>query len=629
MMHAATIIRMCFLGLIAAALPAAMPATPAGAGEIRFKHHVVDADLPGGSWGYLLAVDLDGDGRPDLVTGQAKSGNAAETVYWYRNTGRPDVWSPRALLGQDSRTDCGMAALDLDRDGAVDLVTSGAWFRNPGKPKPGDRFERREIAAAGRAPLAGAHDVLSADLDGNGRPVIIAFADKRKFDGLWLLRPGSDLRKPWAVQRVIDGSGVHGALAPAAVGDLNGDGRPDLVLVNQWLENPGKPDAPWPVHANLDFGRVGPWGLAARAVVADVDRDGHMDIVQSECDSPNARIAWFRNSKGDGSAWERHLLPETGTGPDFHSLVVADLDADGDLDVYADEMESIHLPPDRKGKAAMHLWENLDGKGGQWKRHTLAAAYGGHSALVADLDGDGDLDIATKTWTPNADNSNGGRGYLSVLENLLKDTLRPPAPARAAPVDVAQPPPAGQSNNSTPPRAAVPQTPPAPTIALPWAADFKAGVAAWTSIAGTWNADAGEYAGRADGKADAAALAGDPAWTDYALQARMKIVAPGGRAKMTARYTDERNYIVCEIQADRKWFGIWEIRGGKAACIGRVDEAIEPGTWHTLRLELKGPAAKGFLDGQERVSGKVEHAAGRIGLRAAGEARFADVAAEK
>ena len=43
---------------------------------------------------------------------------------------------------------------------------------------------------------------------------------------------------------------------------------------------------------------------------------------------------------------------------------------------------------------------------------------GGHEAVVADVDGDGDLDICSKLWDPRPDNGNGGRNHADYLENL-------------------------------------------------------------------------------------------------------------------------------------------------------------------------------------------------------------------
>jgi hypothetical protein len=61
----------------------------------------------------------------------------------------------------------------------------------------------------------------------------------------------------------------------------------------------------------------------------------------------------------------------------------------------------------------------VDGKGANFvERVILDARLGGHEAVVADVDGDGDLDICAKLWSPRKDNGNGGRNHADYLENM-------------------------------------------------------------------------------------------------------------------------------------------------------------------------------------------------------------------
>jgi hypothetical protein len=77
-------------------------------------------------------------------------------------------------VGTDYRSDVGLAALAVDGDGWVDLVCSGVWYRNPGKPREG-AFERIPFAEE----AAGAHDILVADVDGDNRADILMMGDSR------------------------------------------------------------------------------------------------------------------------------------------------------------------------------------------------------------------------------------------------------------------------------------------------------------------------------------------------------------------------------------------------------------------------------------------------------------------
>ena len=65
------------------------------------------------------------------------------------------------------------------------------------------------------------------------------------------------------------------------------------------------------------------------------------------------------------------------------------------------------------------IWENTDGKGSAFvERVILDAKLGGHEAVAADVDGDGDIDLCAKLWSPRNDNANGGRNHADYLENL-------------------------------------------------------------------------------------------------------------------------------------------------------------------------------------------------------------------
>ncbi len=389
--------------------------------EIKFQHHLIDGQVEGKNWGQLTVADLDSDGKPDIIIGQSHWGNPDGGIWWYRNTGRIGQWGARTLIGNGMISDCGIFPVDVDRDGRIDIVSSSVWYRNPGIFDGKRLFERLVYdKSLAEIPRAGAHDVIAAEFDGNGRlSVITQHGGAKTHKGLHLYKVPDQPTGEWARTELLEITNQHGAISPRGIGDLNGDGRLDIVYIDRWFENLG---GSWKEHKNIDFGRESEFGVCARTWVADVDRDGRLDIVQSECDIAGAKVAWFRNVRGDGSVWEKHPLPENLATGDFHSLVVADFDGDGDLDVYVDEMEHIHLPPNRLNAPGTYIWENLDGKGTQWKKHTILTGVGGHEARVADFDGDGDPDIVTKTYRAGPDQTH---IRISVLENLSPRKRKP------------------------------------------------------------------------------------------------------------------------------------------------------------------------------------------------------------
>jgi hypothetical protein len=139
----------------------------------------------------------------------------------------------------------------------------------------------------------------------------------------------------------------------------------------------------------------------------------------TENEIKGGRIVWRENTDKRGGAWRAHELPvgDTALRGAYHSLVVADFDDDGDPDVFTCELEGI--PGARPPR--WFLWENTDGKGQRFvERVILDANLGGHAAVAADFDGDGDVDLVGKLWRPRKDNANGGNNHVDFLENLTR-----------------------------------------------------------------------------------------------------------------------------------------------------------------------------------------------------------------
>ena len=166
----------------------------AAGAELQFRHHFIDRNLPVtdklvGDYGLTVLVDLDRDGDLDFVLG-GRPFNPSQ-LYWFEYQGA-DKWM-RHLAGSNYLSDVGLATLDVDHDGWPDLVCSGVWYRNPGHPRE-QPFERIVFDAN----AAGAHDVLIADVDGDGKPDVIMMGDQRtKLNGLcWYSIPLNN-RQPW------------------------------------------------------------------------------------------------------------------------------------------------------------------------------------------------------------------------------------------------------------------------------------------------------------------------------------------------------------------------------------------------------------------------------------------------
>jgi len=371
--------------------------------SFKFRAHLIDLDLPAGMYAQTALADLDNDGRLEYILGQQYG-----SIFYYKYE-TPERWR-RHLLGEDSPSDVGACVLDVDGNGYIDLVTGGAWYRNPGKA--GGPFERIVFDAD----LKGVHDVTSADLDGDGRQEIITMSDQ---NNLRWYKIAADPSQPWTKHDI--GKGVH---AGAVVGDVDGDGDLDIVRTNVWFENLNGDGLVWVEHAigpntppPADFQPYFAFD-ATRAAVRDVNRNGKMDIVFCDAEIPGGAVWWMENMDGKGTAWKRHEIFIAGSKPRrgaYHCLYAGDLDGDGDIDVFSCEMEDVG------GEEAPRyfIWENVDGEGRKWQEHTiLDANLGGHEAVLGDVTGNGHLDIIAKPWRPSPHNAVEGRMFVLFLENL-------------------------------------------------------------------------------------------------------------------------------------------------------------------------------------------------------------------
>jgi hypothetical protein len=411
---------------------------------------------------YSIAVgDLDGDGLPDIAN--SRSYDIGPTEIWFNRLGSAPAASSKPQLGldrwhyiqvDDTRTKrfFGLALGDVTGDGFQD-VAAGKWlYRNPG----GDMTAKWERVALPE----GADAIAIVDVNGNDRGDIIALRPNAQFwleandrqGNSWTERQigslplddhklGSQL---YAVAQVIPGgkpeiviaaekgtwvlqipADPHAGAWPAiqvtaegtggAVGDIDGDSLPDIagsvrgqgegdILPGArgarknnhtvcWWKNPGPSGGTW---KRFDVGFA---TGADRYAVGGLNGDGHPDIIISDerfpGSVPNADLQWYENPGNHSEPWVRHVVT---TQMSMNSLDIADIDGDGDLDLVTCE----HRMPDQRGevvpnKERLQIWEN-DGRG-NFTARTIDTGKESHlGARLADLDGDGDLDLVSIAW---------------------------------------------------------------------------------------------------------------------------------------------------------------------------------------------------------------------------------------
>jgi hypothetical protein len=386
---------------LAILLVLAGPCPPLLADAPRWKHLSSkngDLPVPGKSTQQCAVVvaDLDHSGRNGFVLGFRFR---APALVWYRP--KAQGWD-RLVIEPDFLTiEAGGAVCDIDGDGWLDLVFGGDWqsncvwwWRNPGRNgKSEARWERHTIKKSGKTQH---HDQCFADFKGLGKPQLAYWNQGAKT--LFVAEIPSSPRQveEWPAQQVFSGSAGEspGKYAEGMSSfDLDGDGRAEILAGNHMFSW-GKDDR-W--HATK-IGDIGGLIFAGRFITDS--KTPQVVIAPGDGSGP---VKWYecRGNPHDPKNWLGHdLIGRPMIHP--HSLQVGDIDGDGHLDIFVAEMakwtESGKEPDNPRAQAFICYG---DGKG-HFKKTVFQTGMGFHEARVADLNADGRLDILSKpyNWQP-------------------------------------------------------------------------------------------------------------------------------------------------------------------------------------------------------------------------------------
>ena len=358
------------------------------------------------AWG-AAAADFNRDGALDVVAGP----------YYYLGPGfttRREMYITPAFNPSTQFTSSMIDyAWDFTGDGWPDVIAGEgrpmSLYVNPqGQPR---RWAKYSVLPQITSELA-----LMKDLDGDGTPEII-FSMGGAGGTIAYAKPDpADATKPWIVYPISEpGFAYHHGLG---AGDINGDGRVDVLQTAGWWEQPaaGGQNGPWPYHPYA-FGR---WGRSegaggAEMTVYDVNGDRLNDVVAA-LNAHGWGLAWFeqRRAKDGAISFERHMIIEDYSTKnaggvvmsEMHGATAADVDGDGIPDFITGKRYWSHLDsftdPDPYGQPVLYWFRTVRNPkapgGAEFVPELIHNRSGVGSQFTAiDLNKDGAVDIVTST----------------------------------------------------------------------------------------------------------------------------------------------------------------------------------------------------------------------------------------
>lgn len=324
--------------------------------------------------------DVDRDGHVDIVTGE----------YWFAG---PDFDARHFITtikkSEDYYDDFADYPMDVNGDGYPDIVTGAwwgqkvAWRENPtGQPI---EWRTHDVAQVGNVERPNFWDIdgdgyveVAPNTPGNPQRI---FRLERDADGIAL---GKFEMHTISEQRTGHGLGF---------GDINGDGRGDLVWNGGWFEAPTDPFASeWTVHAEFDLGE----SASVPILVHDVNKDGLNDLIVGM--GHDYGLYWFAQGRGadDNRTWTRHTIESDKS--QFHEMQLADLDNDGELELITGKRWRAHVgrDPGADDPIGLYYYEIADGA---FERHIISYGDPGEASgtgiymWITDIDGNGLNDI--------------------------------------------------------------------------------------------------------------------------------------------------------------------------------------------------------------------------------------------
>ena len=340
-------------------------------------------------------VDVNRDGRLDVIAGR----------HWFA---APDfVPRPLRQIGEfaDYLHSNGDHVFDVNRDGWPDVIASSFhdegvwWYENP----KAELLEKGHLWKAHLLKRTNGENEIAffRDLDGDRVPEFVVNRWKPNTPLIaWKLVAGETPDRGYTLERKVlsDEGNVHGF----GFGDVNGDGREDILSGWGWWERPpGDPFATrWTFHKDWKLD-----GASCPMLVVDLNDDGRNDVIWGR--GHDFGLYWREQlpPAPDGTTkWKERVIDESYS--QAHSLHWADIDGDGRPELITGKRVRAHSGKDPGGTDASCLYYySWDPTAERFLRHTIDEGGGVGTGLqirTTDLNGDGRLDIVVSgksgTW---------------------------------------------------------------------------------------------------------------------------------------------------------------------------------------------------------------------------------------
>jgi hypothetical protein len=369
---------------------------PAAAPFLSFEMKEIDKSL---DVGYaVLPVDINGDGKPDIVVVDT------HRVVWYENP----TWKRRTILDKTTERDnvC-VAAYDIDGDGRIDLALGAGWrpfnTRSGGTlqwlKQPDSLEQPWKLYPIAEEPML--HRIRFADLDGSGKPALLvaplmgrgSMRESNWMDGspvrLLAYRIPKDPTKDRWVPEVLDES-LHVMHNFYPVPSKIGKGVDVLTASYEGVHRLTRDGERWvkrPVGTGNQDNPKGSRG--ASEVKLGKLADGTPFIATIEPWHGHQVVVYTPPAK-EGGLWQRRVLDDQLRWG--HAVWCADLDGDGGDELVIGVRDDLSKKPgERRG---VRIYKAVDGKSEKWRR--MFVDEGGvavEDLACADFDGDGKMDI--------------------------------------------------------------------------------------------------------------------------------------------------------------------------------------------------------------------------------------------